>query len=154
MKKQFLISLLISAIPLGMFAQNDDMYFTPKKTDRKAEAKKEVTTERPVYYVGSDREVDEYNRRGQFRSNYQKLLGDSIANDIIDFDMTQGVYPDSTYEAPQTVYGEPYQFDDFDDDYTYSRQLYRFDGFYDPWFYGWYGHSPYWYSRPYGAYYS
>ena len=152
MKKQILISLFILALPIGMYAQNDDMYFTPKKSDKTVKAVEEEISDRSVYYVGSSRDVDEYNRRGHFRSNYQKLSGDSIGNDIIDFDLEKGVYPDSSYVDTTFVYGKAYQFDDEDGDYTYSRRMYRFDDFYDPWFYGWYGRSPYWYGGYYGWY--
>ena len=151
MKKQFLISLFILAMPLVVFAQNDDMYFTPKKTDKVAKTVETDLTDYTDRYVGEVRNVDEYNRRGHFRSNYQKLDGDSIGNDIIEFDLEKGVYPDSSYVDDSIVYGKELQFDD-DDEYTYSRRMYRFDDFYDPWFYGWYGRSPYWYSRYYGWY--
>ena len=150
MKKQFLISLLILAMPLVMFAQNDDMYFTPKKTAKVEKTVETDLTDSSVRYVGSSRDIDEYNRRGHFRSNYQKLEGDSIGNDIIEFDLEKGVYPDSSYVDDSIVYGPEMQFDD--DEYTSSRRMYRFDDFYDPWFYGYYGHSPYWYSRYYGWY--
>ena len=65
MKKLLLISLLIGAMPLAMMAQDDDLYFVAKK-------KKATTTElvtdrygmpKDTYYAGSDRNVDEYNRR-------------------------------------------------------------------------------------------
>ena len=131
-------------------------------------------------YSGSNRSVDEYNRRGG--SYYQVLPTDSTAIDVIPFNGEPGVYPDSM----------------MNDDFTLTRQMSRYDGYepsqsywagyaagrndswgwhspwyyssfypwydswywYDPWYYGYYGwyggwHSPwhysYWY-HPYGWY--
>ena len=43
MKKQLLISLLIGALPLGMAAQDDDLYFVSKK--KSVERSEEHTSE-------------------------------------------------------------------------------------------------------------
>ena len=147
MKKIWMISMLTLTVASTATAQDDDLYFVPKKTAEKVVTDRPRTVEReePAYYVGSDRDVDEYNRRGRFRSRYQHI---GEGNDIIDFEAGDGLYPDSTYvdtlfAAPQTEYWA----DDFDDDYRYSRRMSRFDdyyGFYDPWYYRSWGYGPYW----------
>ena len=147
MKKIVLISILSGFVSLCAFAQ-DDMYFIPKKVD-KAEQRQEIDI--PVGYVGNAplRDVDEYNRRGQFASQYFMLDSAAAYNDVIDFTV------DTAYVAGNDsllMYD-----DDFDyaynpeDDYVYSRRMSRYDDFYwyDPWYYGWYGYGPYWYGRPY-----
>lgn len=149
MKKQLLLTAFVLTMPLTMMAQVDDMYFVPKKSAAKVKVQDVAADNVPAYYVGSNRDVDEYNRRGHFRSSYQTLGPDSIGSDIIDFMPSDGLYPDSTYVAPEDmVFSSPSYGSDFDeDDYLYSRRLSRFDGFYDPWFYSYYHYSPFWYSR-------
>ena len=81
MKKWLLLSVIWGAMPLTMMAQDDDdMYFVPAK---EKVAKSTVTYSAPgsTYYSGSNRDVDEYNRRGSY---YEPVQGDSLS-DIIDF---------------------------------------------------------------------
>ena len=153
MKKLILLLVLCGAMPLTMMAQDDDLYFTPKKS-AKAERAEVVYDNRPAYYVGSNRPVDEYNRRGRYRSSYQTISGDSVASDVISFEAGAGVYPDSAYIDTTFVFSE-YTGNDFaggyddSDDYRCTRSMSRWDGYCAPWHYGW--HSPFWYSR-YGWY--
>lgn len=141
MKKFLLLFVLAGAMPLTTMAQ-DDLYFNPGK--EKAEEKAEEN--RPAYYCGSNRDVDEYNRRGHFRSYYQKIGTDSLGNDIITFQPGDGVYPDSSYVDTAYVYPGSADFAD-DDDYRYTRRMSRWDGYYDPWFYDYYGPGYYgWYD--------
>lgn len=63
MKQLYILAVLLCALPLSAMAQ-DDLYFTPKK---KAQASADTE---PAYYVGSNRDVDEYNRRGKYWSHY------------------------------------------------------------------------------------
>lgn len=169
MKKVFLFGVL-SALPLLMSAQDDDMYFVPTKENVAKEAKT-YGLPKNTYYSGSDRTVDDYNRRAWSSA----VPIDSAGNDIIDFSAVRGAYPDSLYQE-QT-----------DNDYRYTRQMSRFDdyspssaywegyqagrwsspwyysrwyGWYDPWYYGdpwyyssWYGPSWYW-GGWYGGYYA
>lgn len=109
----------------------DDMYFTPTKSS------KAVSKPAPYTYSGSQRDVDEYNRRGHFGSQYVGMETDSLGNDVITFAPSDSVYADN---------GDSYY--DPDDDYRYSRRMSRFDGFYwnDPWYYSW---DPYWYGNTY-----
>ena len=145
MKKLVLLSVLFGALPISMMAQ-DDLYFTPKKSDKTVKSTPKVESEAPAYYSGSNRNVDEYNRRGKFGSYFEKIGTDSLGNDIIEFHSSADSIADtlSVYPGTKVQY-------DVDDDYYYSRRMSRFDDFYwyDPWFrgpyYGW--HSPWWYSR-------
>ena len=155
MKKLFLLFVLAGAMPLSMMAQDDDLYFTPSKKVAKTSSSVE---NKPAYYVGSNRDVDEYNRRGKFRSTYQKIGVDSLGNDIIEFQAGTGIYPNSTYV--DTMWMSPKQKYQDDEDYAYSRRMSRWDGYYgwyDPWFYGHWGYRPWgywgWYNPWYYSYY-
>ena len=144
-----LLSLILGAMPLCMDAQ-DDVYFTPKKRAKTDitynNEKKEVA--RPTYYCGSNRDIDEYNRRGKLKSYYQKIGTDSLGNDIIEFREGDGTYGKADLDSTITIYpgSERYYDDDMDSDFMWSRRMSRFDGFYDPWFYGSYWGRPYWRS--------
>lgn len=144
MKKIVLLTVLLGAMPLSMMAQDDDLYFTPKKQAATQNSGQANVAERPTYYIGSNRDVDEYNRRGKFWSHYQKIGTDSTGNDIIQFQKGRGVYPDSTY-IDTTFVGKYYDTMIDGDDYAYSRRMSRWDGFYDPWLYDYaWGYGPYW----------
>lgn len=152
---------LFTFLPLSMMAQDDDMYFVPTKENVAKEARKYGMPQN-VYYSGSNRSVDDYNRRVQFSSPV-----DSTGNDIIDFSAVRGVYPDSAYSQPVE-----------NDDYALTRRMSRFDDYtpseaywdgyragrwsspwyntwyswYDPWYYDswWYWNDPFYYSSWYG----
>jgi len=148
MKRNIFLLLLGMAMPLSTMAQ-DDLYFTPKKEVKEAKptrAPQQRVTTPYSYYSGSNRDVDEYNRRhGAVGSHYQVIDADSTASDVIAFHAGDGLYPDSTYI--DTLFVErPYDMSQYDedDDYTYSRRLYSFYGYYDPWLYGRWGWNPYW----------
>lgn len=160
MKKLILLTL-VSAFSLSLMAQDDDMYFVPTKENVAKEARKYGMPQN-VYYSGSNRSVDDYNRRVQFNSPV-----DSTGNDIIDFSAVRGVYPDSAYSQPVE-----------NDDYALTRRMSRFDDYtpseaywdgyragrwsspwyntwyswYDPWYYDswWYWNDPFYYSSWYG----
>ena len=153
--------LLAGFVPTTMTAQ-DDLYFVPKKKAAQEKVSPQPRFESsveeddsPAYYVGSDRSVDEYNRRGGFRSSFQTVGVDSLGNDVIEFHVGTGEYPDSlsvdsTFVFDSYSYGQdeaavPYV-DGYadDDDYVYTRQMSRWDGFYDPWFYSSYHYNPWW----------
>lgn len=141
MKRIVLFSVLFGFLSSGAFAQ-DDLYFTPKKVD-KEEVVNHEDSPTVVYYSGSSRDVDEYNRRGQFADSFA-YDSDSLQSDVISLDV------DSVYIVDGGAAAEEDYSYDTDDDYAYSRMMSRFDGFYwyDPWYYDWYG--PYgWYGRPY-----
>jgi hypothetical protein len=160
MKKLILLTL-VSAFSLSLMAQDDDMYFVPTKENVAKEARKYGMPQN-VYYSGSNRSVDDYNRRAQFSSPV-----DSTGNDIIDFSAVRGVYPDSAYSQPVE-----------NDDYALTRRMSRFDDYtpseaywdgyragrwsspwyntwyswYDPCYYDswWYWNDPFCYSSWYG----
>lgn len=150
MKKFIFASLLFGTMSTVTFAQ-DDIYFTPTKKDKQA-AKEYKLQQQKLQQEnacsGCNRDVDEYNRRGKFRSQYSVIGSDSTSNDVIDF--VAGMPSDST-----AYYGgEGYSGYNGDDDYAYSRRMSRFDDFYwyDPWYWSsWYSPwgyaSPYWYAR-------
>ena len=162
MKKLITIQMLLFAVVPAMMAQ-DDMYFS--KEDTKPVSKVEEI-EAPAYYVGSNRDVDEYNRRGKLSSYYQKVGVDSLGNDIIEFRVSDKGYVaenDTVYPGSASYY--------LDDDFVYCRRLSRFDPyFYDnypfctgwwgpysyasSWYYPWYDpwYSPYWHYGYYGWY--
>ena len=133
MKKLVLMTVLAGFLPLSMMAQDDDLYFTPKKSSETG-----PMVEKSTYYSGSDRSVDEYNRRGKYWSHYQKRGTDGKGNDIIQFSKGKGVYPDSTY-IDTTFVGKYYDSMTDADDYRYTQRMSRWDGFYNPW---------YWLVRP------
>ncbi len=145
MKQLFMFVVLFCAMPISGVAQ-DDLYFSPKK-----KAQVSASTQQPTYYVGSNRDVDEYNRRGKYWSHTQKIGSDEQGNDIIQFQQGNGVYPDSVYV--DTTFVEKYCNGSADDDFAYSRRLSRWDGYYSPWFYD-YAYSPYyWRSAWYNPWY-
>lgn len=173
MKKYFLVSILLGALPLSMFAQ-DDLYFVPKKKST-TQATDSRGMPKNTYYSGSNRSVDEYNRRG---SSYEVISNDSV-NDIIDFSAVQGVYPDSIGNNDFELTKKMQRFEDYnvsDNEafwvgyqagrynsswYWHSPWYYRsyawYGGWYDPWYYGswswydpWYWDYAYWYSPYYG----
>lgn len=125
---------------LKVLAQ-DDMYFTPSKK-MKMEAKAQYDKARETYYCGSDRDVDEYNRRARHRiprgyvtelddstSSTKVLSSDSIGSDIIDFKAGTGIYPDSLAldSLNRSKWGKAERHHE-DEDYCYSRRMERFDG--------------------------
>ena len=150
MKKFFMISVLMVALPLSMVAQ-DDLYFVPKK--KRAEVV-EVTT--PI--------------NNRVKSQYEVIQNDST-NDIIDFDGQKGVYPDSIVTEDFELTKRMQRFDDYDlsdnaafwAGYHLGRDTWNwglswhspwyytrygwYGGFYDPWYYGYY--DP-WYYGYYG----
>lgn len=144
MRRFLLIVALAGTVPLTSMAQDDDLYFTPKKESKVEKmAERTPVAERPTYYCGSNRDVDEYNRRGKLKSYYQKVGTDSLGNDVIEFRSGDGRYVSeqdsiAVYPGSETYYD--------DDDYVCSRLLGMYDdfyGWYDPYFYGYWG-RPYW----------
>jgi len=157
MTSRFLLSLILGALPLTMMAQDDDMYFVPSK---KSKASSTVQTVRPAptYYSGSNRSVDEYNRRGG--SYYQVMPSDSTGNDIIDFNSEVGVYPDSTMMGDYELTKQMSRWDGYEPEEAYMdgyRDATRDSwGWHSPWFYSsyypwydsyWYWHDPWYYSH-------
>ena len=128
MKKFFMISILMGAMPLSMVAQ-DDLYFVPKK---KSAEVVEVTT--PI--------------NNRVKSRYEVIQNDST-NDIIEFDGQKGIYPDSLTEDFELT-KKMQRFEDYD----LSDNAAFWAGYHlgrDTWDWGLSWHSP-WYYRTYGWY--
>ena len=167
MKKLLLISMFAGMLPLSMVAQVDDLYFVPKKKSaEKVTDNYGMPTD--VYYSGSDRSIDEYNRRG--RSTVEVLDNDTTANDIIVFSPEKGVYPSDSL-ASDSVSDEDFKltkrmsrFEDYrltdNEAFWAGYNAVRYDwawhspwyytryGWYDPWYYGrWGWYDPWYYSR-------
>lgn len=167
MKKLLLISMVFGAMPLAMMAQDDDLYFVPKKKSAE-KVQDNYGMPKNTYYCGSDRSIDDYNRRLQ--SSYQVIDGDSTKSDIIDFSSEKGVYPDSLNEDYKLT-KQMARFDDYDlsdnvafwtgynlgrnDWGWHSTWYYSRYGWYDPWYSPWYYGSWYygWYDPWYYGYY-
>ncbi len=155
--KKYLLLLTALAAFAATHAQSDDVYFVPKKQAKPA---------KEVYYIGSDRDVDEYNRHGALYSSVDSLGDDVVA----DFDAAIGEYPDS-------LASDAAVFEDMDDDsdFRYSRRISRWEcdsclccddadewlycnricgwpyygawgGWYSPWYYGWGWYDPWYYG--------
>ena len=77
MKKLLLISMLIGAMPLSMMAQDDDLYFVPKKKKAQVEHVKDIA---PVVAPQS-----------KAKSSYEVIDGDTTKLDVIDFTDGKGV---------------------------------------------------------------
>jgi len=155
-----IIFIMSGAMPLSMMAQDDDMYFVPKKSVERSHTVNVGGTASDGYYSGSWRSVDDYNRRG---SSYEVLPADT--GDIVSFSAVEGVYPDSIgdfaltqkmtrwdgYE-PASDYWEGYSQGRRDSYYSYSwhspwyySSFYPwYDPWYDSWYYGYY--DPWYYS--------
>lgn len=160
MKKMYLLAVLMAAaMPFTSMAQDDDLYFNPKKeakekAERKAALLREYKAQQArrdsiyaLFWSGSNRNVDEYNRGGRFLSHYEKVGTDSLGNDIIQFHVGKGVAPDSIYD--DAYFAQKYINEE--EDFGNTRRMSRWDGYYDPWFYGYYGYGPYyWRSRMWG----
>lgn len=148
MKKMVLLAVLFAAMPLMSMAQDDDLYFNPKLEAKKAAAEREKEAkEIAAHYSGSKRNVDEYNRHGRFISQFQKVGTDSLGNDIITFRIGKGVAPDSIYDDAAFV--QKYIDQNADEDFAYTRGFSRWDGYYNPWFYDYYGVGPYYWRSAY-----
>ena len=178
MKKLLLFSMLVIALPQTMSAQDDDLYFVPKKTSAPQVAQDRFGMPKDTYYSGSDRSVDEYNRR--LKSRVEVLDEDTTKSDIIDFSAEKGVYPDSLqiedykltkrmsrfddyrladnasfwagYEAGRRDWGwhSPWYYSSYGwyDPWYYSSWRW-YDPWYDPWYYGYAGwYDPWYYRRP------
>ena len=178
MKKLILFLTLLVACPLISMAQDDDMYFVPtKKNVEKANARYGIPND--TYYSGSNRSVDEYNRRGVGGSSYEVIGNDTSMIDVINFSGEQGVYPDSTGDfsltkkmsrwegyTPSEAYWDGYNRGRSDEWYSsswHSPWYYSYYPWYDSWYYydpwyyhygywGWGGYYGSWYYRPYYYY--
>ena len=147
--------MILGTLPMTVAAQIDDLYFVPKKTATTTVETVTYTDGMPknTYYVGSDRSVDEYNRRTL--SHYEPIGNDSTVSDTISFSAEKGVYP------TDSIVGEDFQltkkmsrFEDYriadNAAFWAGYQAGRYDwAWHSPWYYGRYG----WYSGWYDPWY-
>ena len=166
---------LMALMPLSMSAQDDDLYFMPKKQKNASTVERITETQSTAtQYEGLNLPVDEYNRRPQ-KSMVEVIDGDSTKLDIIDFTEGMGVYPDSLAEDFKLT-KKMQRFDDYNladnaafwagyhagRSYWYSPWYYTrygwgwYDPWYDPWYYrSWYGwYDPWYYGYGYYGWYS
>ena len=152
MRQFFLLIAFVCSMPLCLMAQEDDLYFVPKKGVKTSTQTEKVERGRPTC-VPYSRDVDEYNRRGKLKSYYEKIGVDSLGNDIIEFREGDGMYPEDLEAEQIHVYPGSESYYDETEDYAYSRRMSRFDdyyGFYSPSYYSYYDYYwnyPYRYSR-------
>ena len=154
-------------LPLTMVAQDDDLYFVPKKKSvERVTDNYGMPTD--VYYSGSDRSIDEYNRR--LKSRVEVIGGDSTLCDTISFSAEKGVYPnDSISDEDFKLTKKMSRFDDYRisdnaafwagyaagryDWAWHSPWYYTRYGWYDPWYYSrWRWYDPWYYDWYYGWY--
>ncbi|MCM1347150.1 MAG: hypothetical protein NC206_08705, partial [Bacteroides sp.] len=116
MKKFMLFAISFAMMPILSMAQDDDLYFTPVKKDKKSEKKEEVVVkktprttfvieaENPTVevYTQNSRNEDEYNRRFNNGDSYQNVT------------------ENETEETDDRNY------DNNEEDYYYSRRILRF----------------------------
>ena len=146
MRKNIFVIAVIMSLPLFVNAQVDDVYFIPKKNSRdkitNRLANKDVG--RTTYYSGSNRDVDEYNRRGNSWTHYQQMGVDGKGRKVMSMRKGYGTYPDSMYLDTVFVERNRRAYDN-DEDYRMTRRIRRFYGYYDPWYDDFaYAYGPYW----------
>ena len=158
---------LFAFMPLSMQAQDDDLYFVSKK--KKATTVEEVQDPygmpKDTYYSGSDRSVDEYNRR--WKSQVEEIT-DSVDSLKEDFALTKKMTRFEDYQlADNAAFWAGYRagrddwrwgwhspwyysswgwYDPWYDPWYYSSWRW---GWYDPWYYGYAGWYDPWYYRGY-----
>jgi hypothetical protein len=169
MKKWMFLSLLLGAMSLQAVAQDDDMYFVGSSRQRDAGRNGNAG------YSGSQRSVDDYNRRGSY---YVVLPADT--GDVITFSGGMGVYPaDSVGDfaitqhmqrwdnyTPSDAYWDGYSQGRRDSwgwhsPWLYSHSYYPWydswyydSWYYDPWYWRYSSWYDPWYSWGWGGYYS
>lgn len=163
--KTILLSILFSVVASSTLMAQDDLYFKPRskaeKDKQKLERQERLRMQRdyyddePAYYCGSNRNVDEYNRRGKYATSRVAISSDSVASDVIDFIPGDGKYPqkmdtlmlaqinDSIATKSKKRHDNQYD----EDDYRYSRRMAMYDDFYAPYWAPW--HSWYFGVRPF-----
>ena len=140
MKKLLLISMLVGAMPLAMMAQDDDLYFVSKKKKSTVveEAQDQFGMPKDTYYAGSNRSVDEYNRR--FKSQVEQI--DSVDSLREDFQLTKRMTRFDEYQLDSAYWAG----------YKNGRETWW--GWHSPWYYSRWGWYDPWYDPWYSPYYS
>ena len=166
MARYFLLTALSFFFAANTLAQDDDMYFTPKKGSASAATRhireSEVTEAydyqqgydadaNTVYHSGSIRDVDEYNRRYRASDTYTSNDGnDVIGQDSVlvsreDYENSMKMKRFDGYNNVTLIVNDPWYYDPwyYDPFYWHSRWYDPwYYSYYDPWHYGhgWYGY--------------
>ena len=169
--------MMLATLPLIGFAQEDDMYFVPKKgktattatTTTTPPARRSTVTssqsasEVPNYSTGPLRDVDEYNRRGPSGRSVT-IITETDTFQVDESQLTLNEDGQYVLNKGNSSVGEDPVYADEADDYAYSARLSRFHGvgypyyvWYDPWYYDPFYYDPwyyggYWSYRPWGWY--
>ena len=98
--------IMLMLLPLSLLAQNDDMFYVPKKEIKQADVAKVLSASQRVR--GSYRDVDEYNRRGVYARTAETEVAEVVADDYY----VEDEYNYSTrivrFHNPTIVIGSPY----------------------------------------------
>ena len=164
--KKFIFTCVLSVIAGHMMAQDDDMYFASDKSTKTQKVSSSASggyssqrsggyqnsndnyTFNPNDYSGSNRDVDEYNRR--YRTSVDSTYyNDSVLISAGEYENYLQMKRWDGYRSTVVVVNDPWYYDPW---------YYNSWWYYDPWYYGswsWrWGYSYYpWYSsyywRPY-----
>ena len=96
-----------------------------------------------------------FTPKKKVESKIEKLnIDNGKTDDIIDFEIGDGMYPDSLYDFAEDslAYVSDFELED-DDSFSFTRRMSRFDdfyGWYDPYFHG---YRPWWYTSYYYGWY-
>ena len=159
--KKLIVSYLLSVVACQVMAQDDDMYFASDGSQKAQKVGNSVSssnssggykTYRPYVdnnsynpndYCGSDRDVDEYNRR--YRPEHDPYYNkDSVTISMNDYENYMRMKRWDGYRSTTVVVvNDPWYYDPW----YYSSY------YYDPWYYGWSWHWGYSYYPWYSGYY-
>lgn len=157
-KLRWIIALCMTMMVMSVWAQYDDMYFTPKKKAKKETVKEQTIGESysedhaEVVYSDNQRNVDEYNRR--YTSDVEAYDSTEVDNEVpaeeyeyskrilrfstpsVGIPVSSPLYWDLCY-GPASIYWDVY------DDGVYA---YVSPSTWNNWYYGWGWSSfyPYW----------
>ncbi len=164
MKDRILVALAFAMVSLSLYSQvTDDMYFIPTKKNAEKNSERSSVV-RSAERTFSERDVDEYNRRGTQERVQARLVGDTLYVTTSDstqqsytlkYDSNGDVVEESVTKQDNDNKEKYYSDNYYEDDFYYTARLTRFRGYhyYDPFIwdvcYGWY--DP-WYDPWYGWY--
>lgn len=174
MGSRILFSLVAAAFSIIGFAQADDMYFVPQKvkkekTEQKPRTPAPVVAETPVTAAddevagGSDRDVDEYNRRYQWKEDgsatdaEEEAADDAVGDDGDGYECSRRIVlfnaPTIGVAVSSPLYWElrygpnSFYWDVYDDGlyaYAYPSSWYWASPYSWSWSWGWGLYRPYW----------
>ncbi len=167
MTRHFIFTVLSLFIAMTVAAQDDDMYFTPKRQKTNTTVRtprSEVSNaydysnnydsnysdDNSTYHSGSIRNVDEYNRRGRYSTQQSWRDTTYYANDSIlvsreDYENSRRMKRFDGYNNVTLIVGDPWYYDSWAYDPWYNGSWYWRTHWYDPWYVGVGWHDG-WYS--------